>query len=90
MLTTYRELKTEFMCGTVSPVNQNHSVYRVNPNLIFCLGSTSEITAGCHLEGGEGGSLFLKTDIFKEQVPKLSIGEKYGVRALCGLFGTAL
>lgn len=86
MLTICRELKTEFMFGTVSPVSQNHSVYRVNPNL----GSTSVITAGCHLGEGEGDSLFLKTDIFKEQVPKLSIGEKFSVQALCGLFGTAL
>lgn len=30
----------------------------------------------CHLEGGEGGSLFLKPDVFKEQVPKRSIDEK--------------
>lgn len=48
----------------------------MNPILSSHLGSTSVITAWCHFEGGEGGSLFLKPDIFKEQVPKLSIGEK--------------
>lgn len=33
------------------------------------------ITAWCHVEKGEGGSLFLKPDVVKEQVPNLSIGE---------------
>lgn len=74
------------MFVTVSPINQNHSVYRGNPGLISHLGSTSVITAWCHLEEGEGGSLFLKPDIFKEQVPKLSIGGKGDVHAVCGLF----
>lgn len=78
------------VCVTVSPINQNHSVYRVNPSLIFRLGSTSVITARCPLEEGEGGSLFLKPDIFKEQVPKLLISENYSVQAMCGLFGTNL
>lgn len=47
-------------------------------------------TDQCPLEGGEGGSLLLKPDIVKEQVPKLSIGENYSVQAMCGLFGTNL
>lgn len=72
MLTIYQELKTEpTVFVTISPNNQNHSVYRVDPILIFHLGGTSVITAWCHIEEEEGGSLFLKADIFKEQVPKL-------------------
>lgn len=48
------------------------------------------ITAWCHVEKGEGGSLFLKPDVVKEQVPNLPIGETYCVQAMCGLFGTSL
>lgn len=48
------------------------------------------ITAWCRLEKGEGGSFFLKPDIVREQVPKLSNGEKYSVQTTCGLFGTSL
>lgn len=58
------------MFVNIFPSNQNHSVCRVDPILIFRLGSTSVVPAWCHGEA-EGGSLFLKAVVFKEQVPKL-------------------
>lgn len=70
-------------------MNRNHSVDSMNPSLTLHLRSTSVITAWCHLEE-EGGSLFLKPDLFKEQVPKLSTDEKHSVQAMGSLFETNL
>ena len=49
---------------------------RMNPSLIPHLGSTSVITAWCHLEEGERWELFLQPDLCKGQVPELSIDDK--------------
>lgn len=39
--------------------------------LTFHLESTCRITSWCHAEEEEGGSLFLRSDICEEWVPKL-------------------
>lgn len=74
MLTIYRESETELQClpATVFPHQPNHSVRMGAICLLtFHLESTCRITSWCDAEEEEGGSLFLKSDICEEWVPKL-------------------
>lgn len=78
MLTIYRESETELQCLQLFFLINQITVltWRAVCLLTFHLERTCRITSWCHAEEEESGSLFLKSDICEEWVPKLQIVEK--------------
>lgn len=72
MLIIFRESETELVSVTVNLHQPNHSARTVGCRSFHLhLGRACVITSRCHAEEEKAGSLFLKSDVCEEWMPKL-------------------